>query len=75
MAGINEDILEFVIFCIESVAEQTELNGKSVYNIMAEKTNVLDDYIISCYDALHTQGKEYIVRELIDVIREKGVEI
>jgi hypothetical protein len=75
MIEINEDILLFVIFCIESVAEAVGLKGNEVYKIMVNQTDVLDDYIIPCYDVLHTQGKEYIVRELIEVIREKGGKI
>ncbi|MDR2739909.1 MAG: DUF3791 domain-containing protein [Treponema sp.] len=75
MTEINEDILLFVIFCIESVAEAAGLKGNEVYKIMVEQTDILDDYIIPCYDALHTQGQEYIVRELIEVIRKKGGKI
>ena len=26
----------------------------------------LDNYIIKCYDVLHTQGKEYLVEDLIE---------
>ena len=36
-------------------------------------SDILDGYIIPCYDVLHTQGKGYIVNDLIDLMREKGV--
>ena len=31
----------------------------------------MDDYIIKCYDVLHTQGKEYLVEDITDYVREK----
>ena len=38
-------------------------------------TGVLSDYIIPCYDVLHTFGKDYLVNELTEVLREKGVAV
>ena len=32
-------------------------------------------YIIKCYDVLHTQGKEYLVEDITDYVREKGVNV
>jgi len=40
---------------------------------LAEKSDILDNYIIPCFDALHTQGKEYIVNELVEIMQEKGL--
>ena len=28
---------------------------------------------IQCYDVLHTQGKEYLVEDITEFVREKGV--
>jgi hypothetical protein len=33
---------------------------------------VLNEYIIPCYDVLHTFSKEYIVQDLTEVLKEKG---
>lgn len=43
-----------------------------VYEIL-NSTGILDDYIIACYDVLHTQGKEYLVEDITEYVREKGV--
>ena len=34
----------------------------------------LDDFIIGCYDALHTESREHIVDDIIEALRnrEKG---
>ena len=65
--------LEFAVFCIENVAEHLSLRGDEVYHLLAEKSDLLDNYIIPCYDALHTQGREYIVREIVEMMQTKGI--
>ena len=65
--------LEFSVFCIESVAESLGLKGDEIYKILAEKSDVLDNYIIPCCEALHTQGKDYIVNDIVEIMREKGL--
>ena len=56
--------LEFAVFCIENTAASLRLKGDEVYRLLTEKSDILDDYIIPCFDALHTQGKEYIVNDI-----------
>jgi hypothetical protein len=65
--------LEFAVFCIENVAEKLGKAGNEVYNMLTEKSDILDEYIIPCYDALHTQGKNYIVNDILDYMKEKGL--
>jgi len=65
--------LEFTVFCIENVAERLGKPGNEVYEMLTEKSDILDTYIIPCYDALHTQGKTYIVNDILDYMREKGL--
>jgi len=65
--------LAFAVFCIEYVAEKLKINGDEAYKLLAEKSDILDNYIIPCFDVLHTQGKEYIVNDLIEVMQEKGL--
>jgi hypothetical protein len=70
---MNTNELEFSIFCIENIAENISLKGDEVFKLLTEKSDILDNYIIPCYDALHTQGKEYIVNDIVEVMREKGL--
>ena len=72
---LNSKELEFAIFCIENVAAKLGMNAKDVYNIMTQQTNVLYGYIVPSYDALHTQGKEYIVDDVIYVMKEMGAKL
>ena len=34
---------------------------------------IISDYIVPCYDVLHTFSREYIVEDLIDLMNKKGV--
>ena len=70
---MNNKELEFSVFCIENIAEHLGIKGDEAYKLLTEKSGILDDYIIPCFDALHTQGKEYIVNDIVDVMHERGV--
>ena len=67
--------LEFAVFCIENVAKKLEVDGTAAYDMLAVQTDILQNYIIPCYDVLHTQGKEYIVNDLMDMLKAKGVSL
>ena len=65
--------LEFAIFCIENIAAKLGVSAEKVYDALTEKSDILNDYIIPEYEILHTQGKEYIVDDIIEVMKETGV--
>ena len=65
--------LEFAIFCIENIAANLGVSSEKVYDALTEKSDILNDYIIPEYEILHTQGKEYIVDDIIEVMKERGV--
>jgi len=65
--------LEFAVFCIENIAENLGKSGNEVYKMLTEKSDILDSYVISCYDVLHTQGKNYIVNDILDYMKKRGV--
>ena len=67
--------LEFSIFCIENIASRLHVDAQKVYVALSEQTNILNDYIIPEYEVLHTQSKDYIVDDIIDVMHERGVKL
>lgn len=67
--------LEFVVFCIENVAAKLGVGAERVYGAFVEKSNILYDYIVPEYESLHTQSKEYIVEDILDLMRERGVSV
>ena len=70
----NSNELEFAVFCIENVAAKLAVDAECVYQAFAEKSDILNGYIVPEYEVLHTQSREYIVDELLDVMNERGIE-
>lgn len=68
----NSRELEFAVFCIENVAAKLGVDAERVYQAFTEKSNILNGYIVPEYEVLHTQSREYIVNDLLDVMKERG---
>lgn len=71
----NSRELEFAVFCIENVAAKLGVDAERVYRAFVEKDDILHGYIVPGYEILHTQGREYIIDDLLEVMRERGVEV
>lgn len=69
----NNNEMEFAIFCIENTAERLGIRAEKMYDLLAVKSDILQTYIVPNYEALHTQGKDYIVDDILDVMEKKGV--
>ncbi|MBQ8972465.1 MAG: DUF3791 domain-containing protein [Clostridia bacterium] len=70
---LSKQALDFSIFCIENLAIRMKKSPDAIYDALTQKSDILDSYIIPCWDVLHTQGKKYIVDDLEALMREKGV--
>ena len=71
----NSNELEFAVFCIENVAAKLGVDAERVYQAFTEKSDILNGYIVPEYEVLHTQSREYIVADLLDVMKERGGKI
>lgn len=71
----NSQELEFVVFCIENVAAKLGVKADRVYKAFTEESDILNGYIVPEYEILHTQSKEYIVNDLLNVMKERSVEV
>jgi len=71
----NSKELEFVVFCIENLANFLDRNAEDVYKAISVRSDILWDYIIPEYEILHTQSKEYIINDIIELMKERGVEV
>ena len=70
----NMDIktLEFVTYCISKLAQVLKLSQREVYRRLMS-SGILYDYIVTSYDVLHTFGSRYLVEDLTEYMKEKGV--
>lgn len=71
----NSNELEFVVFCIENVAVKLGVDAERVYQAFTEKSDILNGYIVPEYEVLHTQSREYIVDDLLTVMKERSVKV
>ena len=69
---MNKEILEFVTYCISKLAQTLNLPQSDVYDRL-KRSGILYDYIGPSYDVLHTFGSRYLMDDLTDYMREKGV--
>lgn len=71
----NRRELEFAVFCIESVAAALGKPSGDVYRALSGAGGILYQYIVPSYDVLHTQGRDYIVNDICEVMAERGVAV
>lgn len=69
---MDKNILEFVTYCIGSLSRILHLPQREVYNRL-KQSGILYGYIVPSYDVLHTFGSRYLMEDLIDFMKEKGV--
>ena len=66
--------LTFSVFLIHNLSDKWKKSPSEVYKIL-NNTKILDDYIIRCYDTLHTLGKNYLMEDITEFVIEKGAQI
>ena len=71
----NVKELEFAVFCIENVAASLGMDAQRVYQALTKKSNILYGYIVPEYEVLHTQGKDYIVNDILELMQERKIDI
>ena len=64
-------ILNFTIFCVNNVATYLHQSAREVYHKM-QNAGMIDGYIVPCYDVLHSFSKEYIVEDLVSLMKQRG---
>ena len=52
----------FLIFCIEQYRTSKNLTGKQVISLFRQYN--ISEYIVSCFEALHTTGTNYIIEDI-----------
>lgn len=64
--------MEFVTYCIAKLSELLKLPQQEVYRRL-KNSGILYDYIVPSYDVLHTFSSRYLMEDLTDYMKEKGV--
>lgn len=64
--------MEFVTYCIGKLSLFLKLPQQEVYRRL-KKSGILYEYIVPSYDVLHTFSSRYLLEDLTEYMREKGV--
>lgn len=70
--AMNKMSLDFVTYCIGNLSRRLGLTSLDVYERL-KSSGILTDYIVASYDVLHTFSKEYLMDDLTEYMKEKGV--
>ena len=69
---MSDKQIEYLVFCIENVAKELGKSGSELFQIL-NSSGLLHSYIIPSYEALHTQSKQYIVDEIVSLLKERNL--
>lgn len=69
---MDKEKLEFVTYCISKLASLLHLPQKEIY-LRLKNSGILYDYIVPSYDVLHTFSSRYLMDDLTDFMKDKGV--
>ncbi len=65
-------MLHFITYCVGNLSHELGLPVSEVYRRL-RVSGILYEYIVPCYDVLHTFGYEQIMAELIEMMKERNV--
>lgn len=68
---INEKEMDFVVYCVENLANYINEDSVKVFDLLDENELIEGD-ILKFYDILHTQGKDWIVEDLVEQLEKSG---
>lgn len=60
----------FLVFCIEQYKSAKKLTGRQVMELFGKYK--VSEYIVSCFEALHTTGTNYIIEDIDLYIEARG---
>jgi hypothetical protein len=73
----EERMVTFVSSCIESAAIATGMKPSDMFRRM-KKVGLIHDYLIACYDTLHTESRENVTADVVETLeyweKKKGGE-
>jgi len=70
----NDAQLKFSVYIINQIAQAYKKPTGVIYRFLSE-SGILDEYIIGCYDSLHTLGREYLIDDVTGLLYDRGVSI
>ncbi|RGS71640.1 DUF3791 domain-containing protein [Mitsuokella sp. AF21-1AC] len=71
---MNEDSFSYIVYMIHACADRWNTTPSKVYQAI-KKSGCLDEYLIPYYDILHTQSTDYIVHDISEFLKNRGMTV
>lgn len=71
---MNKESFSFVIYMIHACANAWNKKPWEVYDILQSKS-CIDGFLVSNYDILHTQSTSYIIGDIQEYLKVRGIVI
>ena len=68
----DKNVFEFVIYVIHACADKWNKLPSEVYKLLDSK-DCINNFLVSNYDILHTQSTAYVVEDLKEYLKVRGV--
>lgn len=66
--------IDFSLFLIYRLAERWNQPAAKVYRTLAS-AEAFSEYIVPFYDVLHTLGEEYLIEDMTEYLRRRGLAV
>lgn len=71
---MDKNEITFITFLLYQLSEAWHMSPSKVYGKLMD-ADVIDGYILPCYDTLHTLGSKYLVEDITELMAERGVAV
>lgn len=71
---MDKDSFAYAVYIIHACADCWNTIPSKVYKAMKE-SGCLDEYLIPNYDVLHTQSTDYVVHDISEYLKNRGVTV
>lgn len=74
MTERDADVLMYIVWVINKAAQAWGVLPADAYAKM-QRANIVDGYLIPCFDVLHTMGERAVLEDIEIIARREGVEL
>ncbi len=71
---MTRESFSFVVYMIHACANKWGKLPSEVYSILSQ-ADCINKYLVDCYDVLHTQSTNYIVDDIVEYLKNRGIQI
>lgn len=68
---MNEDSFAFTVYMIHEIANKKGKTPGQIYKALKD-CDCIDEYLVPCFDVLHTMGTEYLIEDIDQYVSLRG---